>query len=720
MRVSIRRGLLVALMAAAMVCMVVTYLRYDDAMGGIRSIPTYTRLWFEDSDSELSRDIHVSNYKYGDYDRLAAKFDLQQFKQLPRQERCVAFFRDLLETNPDWELRAFDKNVDVFDRRILDKQRFFREEIRDLRDDNDERKKLDAPGTKHENATVEGKFQQAIKKTLKTEQKMADSIAVARIYQKCFVEEWVPASTETELYDEMTKKVLPFLTNALPTFTFNNSTITNGFPVADDFASFHEYNGSNLVEFIKTKSNGKGIVLSASSKHGRDVVKLIHLLRALDNTLPIQIIHRDDFSKRNRDYVEFAATADKNQLLKPRGAYNWQKVWPEIDLLANATAYGINYTPQNVTFVNIRPAIKREFRTKFPGFSNKLLALFFTSFKEVLLVDADAIPLVRPNHFFFSQEYRETGTYFFKDRTLRDTNDYIETNFFAKLFPSANEKTLEDMFGVPQATYVSLANTYMAGYRHYQEAGIVAIDKVAHLSGVLMMFPLSLWKEPVGTAVWGEKEMYWLGLSMAGDENYRFNYYPAASVGQLTTAKQYSYYPDADSNEVCSTHPGHIDKYGHILWMNSGFSFCKKHSQLRDKAHFPLSEMDPMEVLGPLYAAPLVVTHAIIPPTEPDLRGIHNSYDKSTQEKQMDAWKSQKEIDDVDRHKQPFIKDRNPLKGWMKNPICSGYYYCAYDKITTFDKTTDSGVLVTMDNVLVEYYRYLGKAWLSGTTRIRK
>lgn len=717
MRYSIRRGFLVALVALAMVCMMVMYLRYDYAMGAVRGIPQHTR--FEESDSLLSKHVHVSNYKYGDYDRLAAKFNMEQFKQLPQEERCVKFFRDLLENDPDWELRPFDKNVDLFERRILDKQRYFRELIRDLRDDNDDRKKLDVPGSTYENATVERNFQQAIKKTMETEQKMADFIATTRIYQKCFVEEWVPPSTETELYDKMTNKVLPFLTNTLPEFTFNNSTITNGFPLADNFDVYHEYKGSNLVEFIKTKSNGKGIVLSASSKHGRDIVKLIRLLRALDNTLPIQIIHRDDFSKRNREFVEFAATADKKELLEPPGTYSWKKVWPEIDLLANGTAYGINYTPQNVTFVNIKPAIKSEFRTKFPGFANKLLALFFTSFKEVVLLDADAIPLVRPNHFFLSQEYRETGTYFFKDRTLRDTNEYIETNFFAKLFPSANEKTLENIFGILLATYVSLGNTYMAGYRHYQEAGVVAIDKVAHLSGVMMMFPLSLWKEPVGSAVWGEKEMYWLGLSMAGDENYRFNYYPAASVGQLTTAKQYSYYPDAESNEVCSTHPGHIDKYGNVLWMNSGFSFCKKNSQLRDKQHFPLSEMNQMEVLGPLYAEPLVVTHAIIPPTEPELRGIHNSYDKSRQMKKMDGWKLQKEIDEVDRLKQPFFKDRNPLKGWMKNPICSGYYYCAYDKITTFDKTTDNGVLVKIDNTLVEYYRYLGKAWLSGSSRLR-
>ena len=47
-----------------------------------------------------------------------------------------------------------------------------------------------------------------------------------------------------------------------------------------------------------------------------------------------------------------------------------------------------------------------------------------------------------------------------------------------------------------------------------------------------MMFPLALWSEPVQSSIWGDKEMYWLGLSMAGDENYEFNKYAAASVGE--------------------------------------------------------------------------------------------------------------------------------------------------------------------------------------------
>ena len=80
---------MVALVALAMVCMMVMYLRYDYAMGAVRGIPQHTR--FEESDSLLSKHVHVSNYKYGDYDRLAAKFNMEQFKQL-RKRKDVSNF----------------------------------------------------------------------------------------------------------------------------------------------------------------------------------------------------------------------------------------------------------------------------------------------------------------------------------------------------------------------------------------------------------------------------------------------------------------------------------------------------------------------------------------------------------------------------------------------------------------------------------------------------
>ena len=41
----------------------------------------------------------------------------------------------------------------------------------------------------------------------------------------------------------------------------------------------------------------------------------------------------------------------------------------------------------------------------------------------------------------------------------------------------------------------------MTGWRHYQEAGVVAYNKMQHFLGILMMFPLALWSEPVQSSI---------------------------------------------------------------------------------------------------------------------------------------------------------------------------------------------------------------------------
>ena len=53
----------------------------------------------------------------------------------------------------------------------------------------------------------------------------------------------------------------------------------------------------HFLESIKTKCNGRGLVLSISDLHVDVTVRLIHLLRALNNRYPIQIVYYDNLSK---------------------------------------------------------------------------------------------------------------------------------------------------------------------------------------------------------------------------------------------------------------------------------------------------------------------------------------------------------------------------------------------------------------------------------------
>ena len=79
--------------------------------------------------------------------------------------------------------------------------------------------------------------------------------------------------------------------------------------------------------------------------------------------------------------------------------------------------------------------------------------------------------------------------------------------------------------GVEPVTAHTLNNPYMKGWRHCQEAGLVMLDRKRHFRSLLTLFPLSIWKEPIKSLIWGDKEMYWLAMSIAGDEDYTLNHH---------------------------------------------------------------------------------------------------------------------------------------------------------------------------------------------------
>lgn len=59
-------------------------------------------------------------------------------------------------------------------------------------------------------------------------------------------------------------------------------------------------------------------------------------------------------------------------------------------------------------------------------------------------------------------------------------------------------------------------------------------------------------------------------------------------------------------------------------------------------------------------------------------------------------------------------------KGVGQNGICSGYYYCAYDKITSYssEREFDTGTLVEFDSKSNELFDYLSKIWHTGGSKM--
>lgn len=655
----------------------------------------FTPQVFNAHDSTVKNRIHYSNYRYGRLDKLLTDDNLSD-KSI--EDKCNIFFKDLILQDyrfPVLQEQHYSKDIDKMGQYFSSASKKIDEQKNGKISKSDLRK-------------IKLKFDREIENSVEMDQEMADSISIMRIYQRCYFDDSIKMKVK---FDDITSRLFPYLTGIPPAYTIftgnESTTFNNGIPeFVDGQFTGKALSGKskNLIRNYHQNINGKGIVISAAPTHAKDIARLIRVLRGLNNQLPIQIVHRGNLSKKSMAIILESAVNE----IEYDGQVRKQGLVDDV-----AKRLGVNFPPQTVFFTNIKQMVRG--RKFFKTYNNKLLAMVFSSFEEVILLDADSVPLVEIEKFFLSKQYLETGTLFFKDRTLRDTNDYLETNMFQRLFPM-NKDSLELHFGIPRIHKDTLrGNNYLRGYRHYQEAGVVVFNKRQHFNSLLMLLPLGIWMEPIKTAVWGDKEFYWISMLMAGDENLGFNEYEAASIGVASSPAMQIY--DSDAHEVCSNHPGHLNEHGELLWINSGYSYCKKNNYYRDKNRYPFSKVD-IEELKSLYDEPLKITHALVPPSLPNLREMGDDTNIKKEKKFKASWK--KRLPDLDQiedfHKLgPMSRkiDYPPQKGWVKHGMCAGYYYCAYDKINSYDETRDYdyGTFFTFNETAIDKFDFFSTIW---------
>lgn len=705
MRVSIRRLAFIVIIMAAFVMI---YYAVNDL-----DIDPYSPQHYPEHDERTRKLIHYGNLRLKHEDNYLSNHKLQKLKSL--ESKCVDFFQNFLETNKKWQFQQFvdkphNKDIDKF-------EKYFKNQLMKLAKELYLADPKEALNRESKERIIK-KWNNDVTKTINTESEMAQSISLLRIYNKCFIENNSESYENNQHLDNtLFHKFFPYLSGKTPQFEimhgYNESTILEDslpdFSNNQFVGNYVNNTGGNLLKFYKNNISGRGILLTVTSRHSKEAAKLIRVLRALNNELPIQVIFRGSLSKKSRQIIMTAALHELEDVLKFSTGY--KNILPEIDLVSDSQKFNIKYPKQSITFVNMKGVINST--RLFPGFLNKVISYVFSSFSEVMLLDTDTVPLVELVKLFESQQYKETSTFFFKDRTLRDTNDYMETNFFHKLLPHGSK--LETSFGItPVNNDLLKDNAYFRGYRHYQESGVVLLNKKDHFSSLLMILPLGYWKEPVKSSVWGDKEFYWLSLLMAGDQKFAFNEFYAGSIGEATTNSSLQLY-DVDVHEVCSSHPGHINEKGELLWINSGFSYCKKNGYFRDREKFPFDNYD-MNTLKRIYENPLKITHGIVPPTLPLFRGDNNDLERSWKLK----WKSRKKDQDEKSNNSPQRFDYQPQKGWVKSEICSNYNYCAYDKIESyFDSNSfDEGHFFAFNESCILKYDYLGKLWITTNSNI--
>lgn len=467
------------------------------------------------------------------------------------------------------------------------------------------------------------------------------NVEAVRIFNQCVFKLGVQCEPDVEQH------LFPWLTRTPPTITKNG----NRMPL------FQYPEKGCILSSIHSQLHSKGIVVSATERHFKGLIHLITYLRVLEVDIPLQIVHKGDISEFVEGSLNKLASAD---LINDE----------EVSKILNVKELGSSLPPLEIMFVNVSKSISGDFKYAFNKFANKFLAYLFNSFSEMILIDVDTVPFVPLQEFFNLAHYKHHGALFFRDRTVLSKHPIEGTpEFFENLLPHAKDS----IYGIQLPTKKTLSLPFFSGFHHLQEAGVVVVNRTRKFYSAPMAISMVLHKNSLTTRVWGDKELYWLSLSVSGDEDYHFNGNAAASLGEIPTDPERTHYPDSHQIELCSNHPGHIDDSDNhtLLWMNSGFTFCKRSAIDIDNPFY--KGMNITEI-SEFNKSPLKIKHALIPP---------EGYNKPNLDFQQIPW--------------------GP---WIARDYCEMYTICAYYQVGE-----STGLRVDFTDGEQDRFEHLGIAW---------
>lgn len=348
---------------------------------------------------------------------------------------------------------------------------------------------------------------------------------------------------------------------------------------------------------VGMQPGSRGIIISAGVEQLEDCARLLRVLRHLGNTLPIEVVHRGDISSNQQKFL-FEIAAEKASSLSPA-----QDLW----------------------FLDVSSMLNPIYADHFKTFSNKWLALLFSSFENPVLLDADTIPFTSLEVYYDSQQYKTTGTAFFKDRKVKSdlfTKDQLGT--LRRLFSNLTEITLsegetDDNMRDSIKTKIkddiagdTIYGLIVKGQKHHMESGLVVIDKRQHLTDLLSSVALQF--SSVSKYLHGDKEWFWIGQAL---QNHQFTFHPidASNVGELGKVVSQE---KLEFFQLCSAQLSHTDVDGSLLWINGGLKRCKKDSWASDfKDNQRIASMfDNEDEVREYYQSPVKLDGGIIPDVE--------------------------------------------------------------------------------------------------------
>ncbi|SCV05500.1 LANO_0H08856g1_1 [Lachancea nothofagi CBS 11611] len=462
-----------------------------------------------------------------------------------------------------------------------------------------------------------------------------------RVYETCLAQNALPAQIA-----DLDARMFPFIRlGEFPTFTsgdLQKHYDGGNVPLMgqrDTFKFRYDCEQSWLTNWNRlclksSAANSRGIVMSFPDSHVSLAIRLIKVLAHQQNLLPIQVVHKGDLSLESQKQISEAL---------PQGQHLW--------------------------FVDVSPMLHKTFISDFHTYRNKWLATIFSTFTEIVFIDADAISLLPMKNYFDLPEYKESGTLFFKDRAFAHKFDFPycvpawkslqPTSFETKYLGRKRTIDISLMLSSNPTTEQIIIQTLFVGHqRHHMDSGLLVVHKSKHLMALLTGIFINL-APNLSKCTHGDKESFWLAFLLSGHD-YKFHPTIASALGKVN-----------EYNEICSVQLGHTTTTGNLLWFNSGFRVCK------------FSD------------------------------GIDYDWDGYKKDELHDKYSS---IDDAREYYQSMIKiDSAILPDVFVNPwgggftdLCIGYTYCA--RVTEND-----GQIVKFSEEEVDRLQEIGSVWMKAT-----
>ena len=180
----------------------------------------------------------------------------------------------------------------------------------------------------------------------------------------------------------------------------------------------------------------------------------------------------------------------------------------------------------------------------------KPFAMLASSFREIILMDADTVFVQNPTVMLDYPEYAATGALFFIDRTF-GVQRASKTDWINSFLPPPLSEKLK-------------ASEFYKNKSHYrQEAGVVVIDRERHQLGMLATCRLNYGtdRDRIRKFTHGEKETYWIGFEMV-EEPYEFVDDHAGHIGGERL-------PEGQRGHF-NGKLAHFDRNSTLLWFNDG------------------------------------------------------------------------------------------------------------------------------------------------------